>query len=250
MSPVVTSFRTPRSESGWRCPASSWASSVPPPCSAGEGGLGALGIAGTVSGTRGPEGRRLSEKLHKDKRRLPWSVPTAQQRCSARGSLGLGMSCFGPQREFLSPSRGEAGSQDAQHDTCEKWDVLVVVSRAHGTALAAIPPCLLTESGSASAPRSLCWHVDWAVSSSSWDAAGSQEQWALPWAAGGSCSLGNHAGTPQPIPAWSSLLLAGSLGTSCRPGAGEGGRRGGRGAGDHPALRSWGTVWSRGHCAL
>lgn len=191
--------------------------------------LGALGIAGTVSGTKGPEGRRLSEKLHKDRRRLPWSVPTAQQRCCARGSLGLGMSCFGPQREFLSPSRGETGSQDARH---EKRDVSVVVSRARGTALAAIPPCLPTEPGSASAPRSPCWHVGWAVSSSSWDAAGSQEHWALPWAAGGSCSLGNHAGTPQPIPAGSSLLLAGSLGvavathlgTSCKPGAGEGGR--------------------------
>lgn len=30
----------------------------------------------------------------------PGQCPPAQQRCSARGSLGLGMSCFGPQGEF------------------------------------------------------------------------------------------------------------------------------------------------------
>lgn len=41
-------------------PAPGWASPVPLPCSAAGGRLGALGIAGTMSGTKGPEGRRLS----------------------------------------------------------------------------------------------------------------------------------------------------------------------------------------------
>lgn len=80
----------------------------------------------------------------------PGQCPPAQQRCSARGSLGLGISCFGPQREFPSPSWGETGSQ---HDPPGKWDGSVLAPRAGGTALAAIPPCLPAESGGASPPR-------------------------------------------------------------------------------------------------
>lgn len=41
-------------------------SPVPPPCCAGGGRLGALGIAGTMAGTKGPEGRRLAGNLHKE----------------------------------------------------------------------------------------------------------------------------------------------------------------------------------------
>lgn len=168
-----------------------------------------------MSGTKAPRGSSLSEELHKAAEEAAVAsrhLPEAQQRCSAWGSLRLGMSCFGLRREFCSPSPDEEGYQCAQHDVREKRDVLARVSRALGAASAAVPLCLPTDSGSVSKlPWSLCQRVVWAVSSSGRGAEGSQEPGTPAWAAGApceGCSLGNHAGKPQPTPTRSLLLLA------------------------------------------
>lgn len=56
---------------------------------------------------KSPEETRLSDELHKDEEEVAVVVPHhPKQHCSA---LGLGMSCFEPRREFLSPSPDEKG---------------------------------------------------------------------------------------------------------------------------------------------
>lgn len=108
----------------------------------------------------------------KKRRRLPWAVPTCPAALQCPRLPWAGDELLWASKGVPSPSWDETGSQDAQHGTPEQWDGLVLVPRAGGTALGAIPPCLPTESGGASSARSPCWHKDWG-------AAGSQEHWAL-----------------------------------------------------------------------
>lgn len=212
-----------------------WASPVPRPALLERAGWELWELLGQRLGRRAQREGGCQRSCTKTGGSCPGQCPPAQQRCSARGSLGLGMSCFGPQRELLSPPRGEAGSQ---HSRCEKWHVSVLVSRVRGTAVSAVPPCLPTEPGSASAPQSLCWRVGWAVSSP----AGVLQAARSP----GLCSLGNCRDiTAQPH---QELLAAGRvLGHKLQ----ARGRRTGLVRWERPLCpRVRVTVWSRGHCAL